>query len=122
MEWAFAFNEKLGIMEVDVSGEMTREELNAMAKANLDEVKKRNCFRCLLDYRKVSRNLGILDMYDRPKDLSDVGVSRVYRIAIQVEPAAFPNYAFMENVYKNNGYELRVFTDRDSAIGYLTQD
>lgn len=121
MEWTFAFNREQGILEVAVKGEMTPPELNAMARENLAEIKKHDCFKCLLDYRQAYRNLGVLDAYNRPKDISKIGVDRNYRIAILVPEAEYPKYAFQENVYKNSSYDLEIFTNREAALAFLSK-
>jgi len=120
MEWTYSFDEVLGILEVNVEGEMTPSELNAMAADNLIEINKRNSLKCLLNYQRASKGLSVIDMYNRPKDVSKIGIGKMYRIALLVSPSEKQNYAFLENVYKNSGYEFEVFTDRGNAIRFLS--
>jgi hypothetical protein len=119
MNWEYCFDPDRKILEVKVKGGLTRPELNAMAQENLAEIKKLECFRCLLNYEETTKGLDVLDIYERPKEIRGLGITNQYRIAILVTSEQFHKYKFVENVYKNNNFDFGVFASRNPAIEFL---
>ena len=50
MDWEYSFDREKNIMEVKVKGNLTKPEMDAMAKENLVEIRKFDCYKCLLNY------------------------------------------------------------------------
>jgi hypothetical protein len=119
MEWDYFFNTDTELLEVMVKGELSTSELNAMAQDNLEEIRKHDCFRCLLNYTGSTKDLSVVEMFHRPKEVAKIGVTAKYRIALLVRSEQYDNYKFVENVYKNNGYDFEIFIEKESAVDFL---
>jgi len=92
-----------------------------MAKENLVEIRKLDCYKCLLNYLETGKGLSVLESYERPKEIKGLGITAQYRIAILVAPDRLDAFRFLENVYRNNGMDFGVFTARDAAVAFLMQ-
>src|SRR5437879_622554 len=114
MVWEYAFDREKSILEVKVKGKLAKTELDLMAKENLVEIKKLECYKCLLNYVATENSLGVLESYERPKEIKSLGITAQYRIAILIPPERLDTYSFLENVYRNNNLDFRVFTARDA--------
>jgi len=119
MVWEYSFDRDRNFLEVKVKGNLTKPELDLMAKENLVEIRKLDCYKCLLDYVATENSLTVLEAYERPKEIKGLGITAQYRIAILISPERLDAYRFLENVYRNNSLDFGVFTARDAAIEFL---
>ena len=76
--------------------------------------------RCLIDHSAIISVSGSsVEIYYRPQGLSKTGISSEVKIAELVNPVHKEHFGFLEYVYRNNGFDFRVFDDRESAIQWL---
>lgn len=76
--------------------------MDAIAKENLVEIRKLDCYKCLLNYVETENGLSVLEAYERPEEIKGLGITARYRIAILIPPERLDAYKFLENVYRNN--------------------
>jgi hypothetical protein len=121
MNWAFEYHDAGAYLEVHVTGLLSHDGLNAMARERWAEMEKRNCRKILFDFSRVESALSVADIYARPAETERMGVPRLNRTAAVVPERFLQEFKFMETVYKNRGFDLNVFTRKDEALRYLEQ-
>jgi hypothetical protein len=78
-----------------------------------------HCYKLLVDITDNPRPLPVTDLYDLGGYARQVAGSGPYRIAILArEEAVYPD-RFFENVTVNLGLQVKVFTVREAALGWL---
>jgi hypothetical protein len=120
MEWTIRYDQDAEALLCGVRGELTTEGLNRLAAEALKEATARACRKCLMDYSEVTRIIGTLEIYNRPTEVSKLGVTRRFRIALLVKREDYENLKFAENVFRNNGFDYQIFVERDAALAFLS--
>jgi hypothetical protein len=93
-----------------------------MAKSILKTMLEHDALLCLIDHSAISSVSGkVANIYYRPQELRRIGVPSTIRIAEVVLPAHEEHFGFFETVCRNNGFNFRIFNDRESAVQWLTQ-
>ena len=82
--------------------------------------KEHNCKRLLNDMRQAELGLSIVEIHEIPKFLENEGVDRSWKRAV-VFSKDFRDYHFYENVAFNIGFTVKVFTDRQKSLDWLTK-
>jgi hypothetical protein len=82
-------------------------------------VEKHRCTRTLNDLREADLALSMLDIYGIPKLISQAGLGPTTKRAVVVS-ASRDDYHFFETVSVNLGQYVRVFTDFDKALKWVT--
>ncbi len=121
MEWEFIVQPGKVFLEVRAFGPLTKDYSNAMVQEGLLFMRGHQLRHCLLDYREVESFMGAFEIYDRPKEVVQLGATRELRVAMVVLPEHFDHYRFAENVYRNNGFDFKIFTAKEPAIEFLTR-
>jgi len=122
MHYEFKYYSDKQILEIITIGEFPKEILNALAEEGLEQLKKYNCYRYLLNYTELSNIIGIFDMYERPTEASRIGITNRYAIALLTTEKHYEQIKFAETVYRNRGYKYKVFIDKNEAIKFLADD
>lgn len=122
MHYEFKYHSEIGILEIITTGEFSKEVLNSLAKEGLEQLKKHNCHKYLLNYTKLSNIIGIFDIYERPNEASRIGITTQYAMALLTTDAHYEQIQFAETVYRNRGYKYKIFVDRNEAIGFLADE
>ena len=94
---------------------------NAMVKALAEAAEKYQCMKHLIDHRETTFVFKITDYYERPAVNEKLGISRLFKTAM-VFSQSTDETVFMENVFRNRGYNMRHFTDMDEAKSWLKQN
>lgn len=122
MDWEISFDEKENILFVKTHGIMNMATNKTMIEECLDMIKKKNCRRCLVDNSEItSQNIGTLDIHSIPKLFTDLGFPRELRIAEVALKKYAEDFGFLETVCHNNGYQVSVFYNVESALQWLKQ-
>ena len=72
----------------------------------------------LVDLRKAEWDIGTVDIYRLPRVLENAGLTRKHRQAILVAQR-IGLCRFLETVFVNHGYGVKIFTEREHAISWL---
>ena len=119
MDWEFHYRQEPNYLEVIISGALSHDELNAMAIERWVLLRRFNCRKILFDFTQITNILNTVDIYSRPGQSEHVGVLRTNHSSAVVPKGYFKEFKFMETVYKNRGFDLNVFDDKEDAINYL---
>lgn len=109
---------KEGLVRVHLQGEIDAQMLNIATAKLVEEMSHCNCNRVLMDHREVELRMSTIDLFNRPKVASALGVPRSSRIAI-VYSARGTDYQFVETVGRNRGFNVKAFKDIDEGIKWL---
>jgi hypothetical protein len=120
MEWMITLNEEGQYAEIVTSGIVDKDGTREMAKAISVVLSKAKIKKILIDHRNVSAvSGGILDIYQRPKELEEFGAVRGIHVAEVVKEEHNEFFSFLETVCVNRGYIFSIFNDKKSALGWL---
>lgn len=118
MEWAITIHEDH--IEISTSGIADRDSSIAMAKALTHEMRERRIKKAVIDHSCLDSVTGnVVDIYERPNILKFIGAILGIRIAEIVKPEHREHFRFLETVCVNQGFELRIFGERDEAVRWL---
>ena len=124
MPWSYDYNSKQQIVEVVYEGQVTANDLHESTTKfiGMEEEKGRNRF--LVDATKMKIATSLMAIYDLPtKQYIEEKADRQGRVAVLLpeDPSAKEAAEFYETVCRNRGWMVRVFSERQDAIDYLTR-
>lgn len=82
-------------------------------------IEETGCSNLLIDFRAVMRNSSLTNIHHGSEDFFHSGSPHKVRIAFLVEPDE-GKIEFLELILKNRGFIARAFTDRQTAVEWLT--
>lgn len=103
-----------------VEGDFDSSTMNSMATDLAILSSEYRCTRLLMDLRNARMKLSMIDIYYVPKILLDIGVPLEFKRALVVSNLD-EKYHFLELVSLNRAQRIRIFTDPESAINWLTE-
>ena len=115
MRYTFDYNAKSSIVEVCATGTMGDDAFTEVANMFCDELKEHNCYKALIDYRASIFKASILGIYNRPAIASEAGVTTRVKMAFLVK-SIDDNHRFLETVYLNRGFIVKLFTNSEDAM------
>lgn len=101
----------IGTMNV----KQTKEFAGELAKQALDN----NCHFLLNDLRDAEINMTTFELYSMPMVFANEGMDRKWKRAILCKHDQLTTLAFYENVAKDKGWNVKIFTDADEALSWL---
>ena len=119
-EWKIEYLAAEKILLLKSKGVMDVPSANAMVKALVEAAEKHQCQHHLIDHRKTTFAFMFTDYYERPAVNSKLGISRLFKTAMVFSQITHET-VFMENVFRNRGYNMRHFEDIDEARRWLMQ-
>lgn len=124
MAKTITYSEKIDAVLVTYSGRVALEEIQETIRAALAMAVERRCRRFLVDAVDLQSSGGTLtDTYELPKVFEHFADIRTYKDAI-ILPRRKPeaqDIKFFETTARNRGYNVRVFSDRQTAIDWLME-
>lgn len=123
MSHTIFYNPELHIVESKLQGDMTIGEVDEFVTKIAQITKEKDCRLIFTDFREVSRKLPMWQIYELPNRLKnifaafDINVSFYKRANVVAKD--LDDYIFHENVMVNRGQNEKVFTDIDTAMGWL---
>lgn len=122
MEWTVSFLSNQQIVVIQTHGVADQTSTLEMVKSIPKTMAQYKSTRLLIDHSAISSVSGsIVDIYNRPQELREIGVPSSVKIAEVVLPAPKEHFAFLETVCRNRGFDFLIFDDRESAIQWLTK-
>jgi hypothetical protein len=120
MEWNIEVRKDQGYVEIRTRGVADKEASLGMASALSAVMRENRVTRALIDHRALDGVAGgVSDVYERPRLLRLIGAILRIRLAEVVRPEHLEHFAFFETVCRNQGFELRVFHNRDEGVMWL---
>ncbi|MEJ2565116.1 MAG: hypothetical protein P8164_02010 [Gammaproteobacteria bacterium] len=119
MEWEFHYHPEHNYLEIVISGALSSHELNQLAAERQNKLRELNCGKVLFDFSQVTGMLATAAIYHRPQEIAQLGILSGNRNAAVVPEIYWKDFKFMETVYRNQGYDLNVFLNKDEALAHL---
>lgn len=124
MTWNVEYDTELGLIHCVYSGRVTVDEFKeATTKAmTLSKIKKTAKF--LIDDSMLEIAVSATEIYELPLFYDDIKASRKSKMAVILPSArqARKDVEFYETVCRNRGWAVKIFTERQRAIDWLTLD
>lgn len=122
MEWTVSFLSNQQIVVIQTHGVADQTSTLEMVKSIPKTMAQYKSTRLLIDHSAISSVSGsIVDIYNRPQELREIGVPSSVKIAEVVLHDHKKHFAFLETVCRNRGFDFLIFDDRKSAIQWLTK-
>jgi hypothetical protein len=100
------------------SGDLDMKSFREYAAEMAKTASKHDC-KCLInDMREAEIKWSTVDLYNLPNLLDSEGITRSWKRAILFTEIS-ENARFFETAARNKGYRVKIFTDRDEAMGWL---
>ncbi len=101
------------------AGEMTKEEHQSGRDEAIRVLTDDGLGRLLVDARTIDARMSAVDDFKFTQEHESSGLLSV-RIAVIHRADESERFRFIENVAVNRGVDMKVFTDPDQALGWLT--
>jgi hypothetical protein len=120
MPWTISHLPAKRLLSVKTSGTLEQSSLRSMTADLCETLRRQPCKGVLIDYGEAAIRLHLHELYDRPKVIEELGFPREVKVAI-LFPELDANAQFLENVYVNAGYPVRVFQNSGPAMEWLEE-
>ncbi len=123
MPWAYKCIPTLQMVEVEYSGEITARDLHESTSKFISLEKEKGLNKFLVDTTDMKLASSYIDVYDLPtKQYLEEQADRQGRVAIIPPDCAKTRDAvrFYEDVCRNRGWMVQVFSNRQEAEAWLT--
>jgi hypothetical protein len=120
-EWKIEYLAVENYLLLTSQGSMDVPSANAMVQALVEAAEKYQCRNHLIDHRATTFAFKFTDYYERPAVNAKLGITRLFRTAM-IFSKLTNETIFMENVFRNRGYNMRHFDDLDEALNWLKQN
>ena len=119
-EWKIEYLPAEKMLLLKSKGVMDVPAANGMVKALAEAAVQYQCQHQLIDQRETTFAFKFTDYYERPAVNAKLGISRQFRTAM-VFSCITDETVFMENVFRNRGYNFSHFDNLDEAMNWLKQ-
>lgn len=109
-----------GILRVNIPDAIEEEDVKKIFSSILEEAVKLKSKSILLDLTESELQLSFTQIYMIPSSIVNVGFSWSYRLAVLVDQFR-PKYSFLETVFRNQGFSVKVFFDDSQAYCWLNE-
>jgi hypothetical protein len=121
MEWKMEFRSDLNALCIKTRGVLTAESANEMIREIVSMMAHHRCNNQIVDHRDTVLNLSVSEYYRRPNINEEIGISRSWKVAMIFRELNDDTH-FMENVFRNRGYNLREFADMNEAEAWILEE
>ena len=113
-----------GVIELVLSGVVSGAELRKATSEGIALTKDLEKTRCLIDASDQEETGTILDLYDLPDQYAEEGLDRRTRLALLMptRDELHEITTFYGALCVNRGWQVRLFSDREEALDWLTED
>jgi len=118
MSYDIRYDSEMGYVILSIRGKVTVERIRELAPQVARMLQETNCRRLLNDMRAAVIDVSVVNLYSSPQIMDESGIMRDTRRALLL-PAHFKDARFLEDVTRNRGHNLMVFTDADEAKEWL---
>ncbi len=124
MPWSVKHNPSLGIIEEVFTGQMKMSELKESVSQRIVLEKETGITKVLVDASELVLDATIFEVLNLPdKFYSSQEASRVTHMALVLptSPKTKEDAEFYETACLNRGWYVQIFSDRQSAVEWLTE-
>ena len=118
MTFKVNYNQETDCIMVVVQGELGLSLLQRIADEVSAIIKRVGCSRILNDLREAKPTQITMDIYNMPEAAKQAGVSYVCRRALVVTEET-EDFHFLETVFRNQGHQVKLFTNLENAKTWL---
>ena len=118
LSWQLEYQADQNVLLVRTAGPIDKTSFPAMLTAAVGAAERRQTTRILADHRKSLLKLNPLEIYYAPKVIASSGAHSDYVLAL-VFAEMTEDIQFLENVCRNSGLTVTVFTDHNLAVQWL---
>lgn len=115
LTWDISYRPEQNIVFVQTAGPVDHTSLGTMLAATVAFAETRGCQRILGDHRNSTLRLDPLQIYYAPRMLISKGADAKYFAAL-VFSQITEDLQFLENVCRNSGLHISMFTDLNRAL------
>ena len=123
MPWEIKTRGEEKVVHLKASGSLDLDLIKEMCSAAMVAADEQKIRKYLVDFVEMDPQLSTIDIYKLPALLEAMGDSRKSRTAITIAPDSDKkkDFAFFETASLNQGFQVRLFFDVDSAAEWLGQ-
>jgi hypothetical protein len=118
MSYRLDIVKEAGYLRMTFTGPFSLDAARSAVDAGVEACKKENCEKVLFDCRSMTGDIDVLDRFDVGQ-YSASTVPHTVRIAVLGREDHILPDRFFENVVRNRGLTLTVFSDMDKAVEWL---
>ncbi len=124
MTWQVKYAAENRVVCIEVSRAVNVAEIVESARAGRDLARTNGVHAILVDARRMTVAALTTELYRMPEVFVEQGLSRRYRVAIVVpeDPEEKERFAFIETVFVNRGFPLRLFAESAAALAWLRDE
>jgi len=119
MNCELTYDEERDLIVGRIYGEFDSSVVMKMTTDLAAMVRRHGCSRVLNDLRGATITSATLSICNMPRVVDQAGVPIKCKRALIIREAS-ADFHFLETAFVNIGQEVRIFTDRDDAIEWLT--
>jgi len=121
MAYSVEFDSEHQIVRVLITGRLDVENGLAATAEGIELAEQHQARRFLFDVRGAEVDAELVDVYEMPDRIWDLGAKPDNRAAI-IYSQDLLTYEFLENVARNRGQNVNTFKDEEKAIKWLTAE
>ncbi len=121
MPWNLKFDEHLALIDAELSGTLTPQELDEFATRGIAAARAHGTRLFLTDCARLTGGHSVFDLFSLAERLSKLGLPRGSREALIMPTASDAGFdaEFWQNACSNRGFEVRGFATREAALAWL---
>lgn len=124
MPWKIEYLEDLDIVRIENSGKVSFKEIQDQTIRGLELGRKNDCTHCLSDCSAMLSDLNTMEIHRIVSLYNDISMPHSIRIAVllptEITQQTRDDFQFYETMAVNQGYQVKLFTSRQAALGWLT--
>jgi hypothetical protein len=121
MKWSIHHDTETRLVVVKVTGTLQAGPLREMTAELRDAVLQHQSKQVLLDYTATVSGLEPYEIFERPRVLQELRFPEDVKVAV-LYTALNEDTQFLENVYRNKNFPVRVFSERVLALNWLVSE
>lgn len=107
-------------LNVHVKGERDSESIKKVTKDILTKCNDNKCFSVFIDVRDFKNRIGTMEIFMLAStELPEIIKGKMEKVAIVDQKGFEEKMEFFENVARNRGHNVRIFTEYDEAVNWI---
>jgi hypothetical protein len=123
MAWTVEYASEMDLVLLVVTGEILDEDSKAQVVETIRLLNKHQSTLVLVDCSNAVTKASLPGLYRLPDYATELGAPWNIRVAVVIPQTRFriETFHFFELVFRNAGYDVHLFDDRESAEAWLRQ-
>ena len=121
MPYRINYKKEHDYLAVTVEGGFALSNLKDLAADIAKSIAQYDCNRILNDMRQAKLTKGTIDIYNMPKTARSSGLDTYCKRALVVSEKS-SDFHFLETVFRNQGHNVKMFTDIEDAMSWLLDE